>query len=214
MRLGEGIKVTERIKLPGLFVRIFRPAKARKQMRRIEELKAPHIYTMPAKGVLVAQLKGHPGEVAGRAFRALFSARFKIKGIGRKITESPRARFPREVFGMSKKLWNSVFSAYALPVPNSVRELPAKLRTVKGLKVTVEDWEYGEVAEILHVGPYSTEPGTIQKLEDYIRTQGYKIIEEHEEEYHAGPGMLRKGNPANYTTLIRYRIQKKGVSKR
>ncbi|MCK9244452.1 MAG: GyrI-like domain-containing protein, partial [Candidatus Marinimicrobia bacterium] len=60
-----------------------------------------------------------------------------------------------------------------------------------------------------HVGPYTTEPPTIQKLMDYITSQGYTIIGPHEEEYLKGPTMFGKGNPEKYKTIIRYQVAKK-----
>ena len=68
-------------------------------------------------------------------------------------------------------------------------------------------WEYGQVAEILHVGPYSEEEPTIRKLLDFIKNSGYATTGEHEEEYLKGPGTFSMGNPAKYLTIVRYRLK-------
>ena len=94
-----------------------------------------------------------------------------------------------------------------MPVPESVTELP-EIEPEAGLKVTLTTWEYGEVAEILHVGPYIEEEPTIEKLKGFIKDEGYQIIGEHEEEYIKGPTMMGKGNPEEYVTIIRYRVQR------
>lgn len=199
----------EKLVIPGLFTKIFFPAKAKETMARIQTLQQPRIFTMPQMKVLTVHLKGYPGKIAGRAFGGLFSIYHRL-GIGHRLVGSPRARFPLGIFKASME---QLEGEYALPVPESVKELPANIRNVKGLKVALQTWEYGEVAEILHVGPYSTEEATIKKLEDHLAAKGYKKIGKHEEEYHVGPGMFSKGNPDRYTTLIRFRVEKQGNSK-
>jgi hypothetical protein len=72
----------------------------------------------------------------------------------------------------------------------------------------VSTWEYGEVAEILHLGPYNREEPTMQRLKEFIREQGYVIVGGHEEEYIVGPTPGEKGDPEIYMTIIRYRVRK------
>jgi effector-binding domain-containing protein len=86
-----------------------------------------------------------------------------------------------------------------LPLPKQKKEQP---------ELQLVNWEYGTVAEILHIGPYSTEKATIDKLKKFITANGYEIIGDHEEEYLKGPG-LWPTNPKHYYTIIRYRIRKK-----
>ncbi len=75
-----------------------------------------------------------------------------------------------------------------LPVPESITELPSKADGDSPLVAKLATWEYGEVAEILHVGSYDTElPTTIARLEELrYRSEGYAITGEHEEEYLRG----------------------------
>jgi effector-binding domain-containing protein len=69
-------------------------------------------------------------------------------------------------------------------------------------------WEYGEVAEILHIGPYSREEPTIKRLIDFVMERGYSIAGLHEEEYVRGPTMTGPGEPEKYLTIIRYQVRK------
>ena len=69
-------------------------------------------------------------------------------------------------------------------------------------------WEYGDVAEILHVGPYSREEPTMQRLKSFAGQQGYTFLEGHEEEYVRGPTMSGPGDTEKYLTIIRYRVKK------
>jgi len=96
---------------------------------------------------------------------------------------------------------------YALPLSVSVSTLPV-LGNNADPEVTIEHWEYGEVAEILHVGSYSAETPTIENLYTFIKEKGYRIAGPHEEEYLRGPGMFSAGNPEKYQTIIRYRVEK------
>jgi effector-binding domain-containing protein len=73
--------------------------------------------------------------------------------------------------------------------------------------VSIRTWEYGAVAEILHVGRYSNEDTDIRRLVDFVVSQGYRVIGDHEEEYVRGPGMFFAGDPEQYLTIIRLRVQ-------
>jgi hypothetical protein len=64
------------------------------------------------------------------------------------------------------------------------------------------------VAEILHVGSYSTEKPDVARLLQFISANGYRGVGEHEEEYVKGPGMLFAGDPDQYLTIIRLRVEK------
>lgn len=97
---------------------------------------------------------------------------------------------------------------YALPVPDSVTTIPPH-EVRAGLEASLTTWDYGEVAEILHVGPYDREGTTIRRLMDHIGQLGYAVAGEHEEEYIRGPTMSGPGDPERYVTIIRYRVQKK-----
>lgn len=57
------------------------------------------------------------------------------------------------------------------------------------------------------MGSYSSEQRDIERLLAFISAQGYRVIGGHEEEYVKGPGMLLAGDPAEYLTIIRLRIE-------
>jgi effector-binding domain-containing protein len=94
----------------------------------------------------------------------------------------------------------------AIPVPDSLVVVEGK-PNVDGMRAKIAAWDYGDVAEILHLGPYETEPPTIKKLTDYIAAQGFRVVGDHEEEYLKGPGMAMVA-PKDYWTIIRYRVEK------
>ena len=56
------------------------------------------------------------------------------------------------------------------------------------------------------MGPYSAEQPDIERLLNFITSQGYHVVGDHEEEYVEGPGMLFVGDPDMYLTIIRLRV--------
>ncbi|OHB68709.1 MAG: hypothetical protein A2Y77_17050 [Planctomycetes bacterium RBG_13_62_9] len=160
---------------------------------------------MADQKVLQVEARGEPGVVGGQAFGLLFKTYFQLKGVPKGPKQpAPRARWPQSL-DTPKDQW---VGRYAMPVPDSVDSLPSQEARGSGLPAEITTWRYGEVAEILHVGPYDREEPTVQRLTQFIKDGGYRILGEHEEEYIKGPGMFSKGNPQEYLTIIRYRVSK------
>jgi effector-binding domain-containing protein len=87
-----------------------------------------------------------------------------------------------------------------LPIPDGTTTVVQKNPEVP---VTVEVWEYGTVAEILHEGPYSAESTPIQRLREYIAENGYEIVGCHEEEY------LTRPTAKIPKAIVRYVVRKR-----
>ena len=70
-------------------------------------------------------------------------------------------------------------------------------------KIRFEEYDEGKAAQIMHIGPYSQEGPTIQKLHTFIKKQG-GTFDGHENKHHeiylSDP---RKANPATMKTVIR-----------
>ncbi|MFX0059770.1 MAG: GyrI-like domain-containing protein [Candidatus Hodarchaeota archaeon] len=79
-----------------------------------------------------------------------------------------------------------------------------KPELVKGLeKIRFEKYSEGKAAQILHLGPYSEEKPTIDKIHNYIKKQGGKFDghkHKHHEIYLSDP---RKAKPERMKTVIR-----------
>jgi hypothetical protein len=174
----------------------------RPNLKAYEYLKEPRIATMPDQKMLVVTAQGDPNLVGSKAFKLLFQTYYKIPDVPKSVIRAPRARWVGDMH--VKSSWTGY---YALPVPETTAQLPA-IEAEPGYKVELLTWAYGEIAEILHVGPYSEEPPTIERLHRLLQAQGYRIIGEHEEEYLKGPGMFFAGDPKGYYTIIRYRVNK------
>jgi len=162
----------------------------------------PVILEMPSQKMAVVQGKGSPDKVFARIFPALYGSVYTLKfDLKKKGLESfkvscPRARFPNAHL-YPKGEW--VITA-GIPVPDNTTSLPQK---EPGTEVKIEAWEYGTVAQILHLGPYDQETETIERLHQFITANGYEIAGSHEEEYQSKP------DAKTIKTLIRYQVKKK-----
>ena len=58
----------------------------------------------------------------------------------------------------------------------------------------------GKVAQIMHIGPFSEEGPTVQKLHSFIKDSGKKIIGKHHEVYLSD---IRRAAPEKWKTIIR-----------
>jgi hypothetical protein len=171
---------------------------------QFEQLKQPKISTKKNQKMLVVEAKGDPNIMGGQAFGLLFQLYYSLRETPKgPIQDFPRARWP-ESLQSPKTEWTGF---YALPVPETVTQLPSH-QPREGLKASLATWEYGEVAEIMHLGPYSREEPTLKQLKEFVHGQGYVTIGGHEEEYIVGPTTDSKGDPEKYVTILRYRVQK------
>jgi hypothetical protein len=164
-------------------------------LKSFEPLKDPQISTRPAQKMLVVESKGDPGVAAQIAIATLYRVFYTLPGAR---LAAPRARWAAPLT-FSKNDWQGLFG---LPIPDDIKSLPAGTTDVR-----IEIWSYGDVAEILHIGSYDDEKGTIEKLMKFIGEKGYVVAGPMEEEYLAGPGMVAE--PVKYQTIIRYQVKKK-----
>ena len=76
-------------------------------------------------------------------------------------------------------------------------------------KLRLEFFEEGWCAQIMHIGPYATEPATIERMQDFIKEYGYRdrvgLGGKHHEIYLGDP---RKADPAKLKTILRHPIEK------
>jgi hypothetical protein len=166
-------------------------------------LREPRLTHMTDQRMLVVEATGDPNVVAGGAFKLLFKTYFTLHGVSRAgRPPAPRARWTFSV-ETPRNEWRG---RYALPVPEAVSDLPENL--AGPMPVVITTWAYGDVAEILHTGSYSTEQPDIERLRAFIDSRGYRVVGDHEEEYVKGPGMIFAGDPDTYLTIIRLRVDK------
>ena len=177
------------------------PAK-RKAQKKTSPTKPlqPEIVEMKPLKMAVIVTKGDPNKVAANAMPALFGSVYKLrfelkkKGVEFKVG-GLRARWP-DAHLIPKDQWTGI---WGLPVPDDVNEISQKMPEIE---VKLETWQYGTVAQILHLGPYSTEGSTVERLHQFIKENGFEIAGVHEEEYLTGP------RAKTQKTIIRYPVKR------
>ena len=172
-------------------------------IKKFEYLKSPKFGNKPNQKVLVVKAIGSPEVITKSAYKVLFTAYFKLKGVPKFPYPAPLARWVGDL-STPMDNWEGHF---AVPVPENISTIPEN-KDKSGLKVELATWEYGDVAEILYVGPYDKEMPTIEKLRNFISENGYEIAGPHEEEYLKGPSPFWPTNPNKYLTIIRYQVKK------
>ena len=162
----------------------------------------PQILEMSPQKMAVVYAKGAPDKVFPEFMPALYGSVYtlkfdlKKKGLPTFKVTGLRARYP-DAHLVPKDEWTHIIG---LPIPEDTISLPQK---VPGTEVKIEAWEYGTVAQILHLGPYDQEEATIKRLHKFIEDSGYEIAGLHEEAY------LTRPDAKVPKTIIRYPVRKR-----
>ena len=162
----------------------------------------PEIVELPPQKMAVVSGRGAPTDVFPQIMPALYGSvytlRFDRKKQGLPVFKVTglRGRYP-DPLDSPKAGWSMHIG---LPVPDDVASLPQK---VEGTEVALETWDYGTVAQILHLGAYDQEEGSVGRLLRFIEEGGYEISGVHEEEYLTSPAARIP------KTIIRYPVRPK-----
>lgn len=162
----------------------------------------PQILEMPSQKMAVVYGKGAPDKVFPELMPALYGSVYtlkfdlKKKGLPTFKVSGLCARYP-DAHLVPMEEWTHIIG---LPIPEDTTSLPQK---VPGVEVKIETWEYGTVAQILHLGAYDQEQPTVERLQKFIEESGYQIAGVHEEEYLTSP------DAKVVKTIIRYPVRKK-----
>ncbi len=162
----------------------------------------PQILEMPPQKMAVVYGKGAPDKVFPEVMPALYGSVYtlkfdlKKKGLPTFKVSGLRARYP-DVHLVPKEEWTPIIG---LPIPEDTASLPQK---VPSTEVKLETWEYGTVAQVLHLGAYDQEEATVERLHRFIAENGYEISGDHEEEYLTSP------DAKVIKTIIRYVVRKR-----
>lgn len=89
-------------------------------------------------------------------------------------------------------------------------ELRRKRGESPGLsRLRLEAFEEGLCTQVMHIGPYATEPATVERMKDFAQRNGYRdrvgLGGKHHEIYLGDP---RKADPAKLKTVLRHPIEK------
>ncbi|MDH3649148.1 MAG: GyrI-like domain-containing protein [Saprospiraceae bacterium] len=183
--------------------------------------KTPEIREFAELQFLTILGKGQP---AGAAFTKAVEALYPLAYGIRKVCKSKEM-----IFSVPKLegLWWVDSDKTALEVPRSewcwkllirmpdfvtdetVDQARREVMKTKGIKlleaIQFEGITEGKCVQILHVGPYATEPDTIQIMQDFIKERGLKENGFHHEIYLSDP---RKTEPQKMKTILRQPVRK------
>ena len=64
----------------------------------------------------------------------------------------------------------------------------------------------GLCVQTMHLGPYATEPATIEKMRQWAEANGYRFTNKHHEIYLGDP---RRAEPEKLKTVLRHGVERK-----
>jgi len=186
--------------------------------------KEVQIVTVPKLNYLMIEGKGNPNtsQEYKDAVEALFSLSYTVKfmikkgsmGIDYGVMPLQGLWYHdnMELFSQERKeewKWTSLIMQPDIVDKSLIEEGIELLKKKKDLssisKIKFESLDEGVVAQIMHIGPYSEEMPTIEKLHNFIDENGYVKVGNHHEIYLSDP---RKAAPKNLKTIIRQPIAK------
>jgi hypothetical protein len=196
--------------------------------KKVEIVQVPRLQFAMIDGAIE---KGYgPGDSPGfqQAVQALYSISYTLKFMLKKRKTDP-IDYP--VMALEGLLWlteGEVFDinikdnwSYTLVImqPDVItqevfEEGQAQVRKKRGdsealSKLRLEYFVEGLCAQIMHIGPYATEPATMERMREFLKENGYRdcvgLGGKHHEIYLGDP---RKADPAKLKTVLRHPIEK------
>jgi hypothetical protein len=185
--------------------------------------KQPALVDVPSLSYLRIDGTGDPNtsSVYRHAVEALFSLSYTIKfAIKKGASAVDYAVMPLEglwwvddmrQFSVERKHeWKWTLMIMQPPVVTSsvVETCRSQLARKKDLpslsRVEFATFDEGKAAQILHVGPFTEEGPTIEKLHSFIDAQGLKLTGKHHEIYLSD---IRRAAPEKWKTIIRQPVE-------
>jgi hypothetical protein len=184
----------------------------------------PVLVDVPELGYLMIDGHGAPDEGAAypttdfqKCFAALYPMaytihfRLKKQGLAMPILPLEALWFTDEDGGFDVDVqpedwgWRAMLAVSDDVTPEVYAEALEEVRRKKGNsehleRLRLERWCEGRCAQIMHVGPYAAERGTIERLHAFIADQGLTRRGAHHEIYMGDP---RRADPAKLKTVLR-----------
>jgi hypothetical protein len=181
--------------------------------------KTPELISVPSIKCLSIIGRGEPaGEEFNRKIEAIYALAYGIKklskGEGKDFSIPPMGGLwwidgVKSVLEASPEEWCWKLIIH-LPdfikadlVKKAKEEVSQKKRLDLILDVVFERFSEGKSLQILHIGPYTTEQATVEKIRQAMSSQKFKQNGHHHEIYLSDP---RKVSPEKLKTIIRYPV--------
>lgn len=155
-----------------------------------------------------------------KAVEALFSVSYHLKFSWRKETGVDYGVMPLEglwwtddmaTFSAEDKMawsWTLMILQPSFIERSVVEKAVVDVAAKKGTQldgVRYETFDEGKSAQVLHVGPFSAEGPTVQRLHEWIVKAGGKLTGKHHEIYLSD---FRRGDPTRWKTIVRQPFEK------
>jgi len=106
--------------------------------------------------------------------------------------------------------WRAMIMQPEIITPALFAEGLAQLRRKRGDQpafdlLRLEPFTEGLSVQIMHIGPYSDEPATLDRMRAYAAANGYRLHYDHHEIYLGDP---RRADPARLKTVLRHPVEK------
>jgi hypothetical protein len=181
--------------------------------------KEPQLVTLPAMNFLMVDGEGDPNTAPSfaEAMQALFSVAYALKfKVKKGALAIDYGVMPAEGLWWADDMldfktgnkanwkWTLMVMQPEFITKAMVDETKAEVLKKKQVpaleKLRFETFAEGKSAQIMHIGPYSTEGPTIERLHTYIAAQGHSLAGKHHEIYLSD---MRKGAPEKWKTIVR-----------
>lgn len=187
--------------------------------------KSPKIITVPKMKYLTIDGHGHPDKSPAfqEGISALYQLAYTLKFMMKKMNAERDFRvMPLEAlwwppdgaaFLSAPDDWNwtVMMAVPSFISPTYLQKAIGQLRSRKeppspGLEnVHIQEIKEGKAVQMLHIGPYNREEGTVNTLGDFATDEGYALSGRHHEIYLSDPKRIA---PEKLKTIIRYSITK------
>jgi hypothetical protein len=171
----------------------------------------PELIEVPERAVLMTDGRGDPNgsesfqAAVGALFSVSYGLRFRLKrelGVDRPVGPLEGLWWTEggDVSFADRSTWRWV--ALIEQADEVTPELVEAMARDKGVEVPLrlERLREGRAAQVLHVGPFSEEPATIERLHAFIAERGLRPTGRHHEIYLSD---MRRAAPERWRTIIR-----------
>ena len=87
----------------------------------------------------------------------------------------------------------------------ALHQLRAKRPSPALDRLRLQTWHEGQAVQIMHIGPYATEPATVERLHVFARERGLKLEGRHHEIYLGNP---QTAAPEKLKTVLRHAVER------
>ena len=192
----------------------------------------PTIVDVPAMTFIKVEGAGNPNDEEGayaRAIQALYSLTYTIK-MSPRSGQAPEGflefavppleglwTFPLEQFDgvhipKDALIWTSMIRLPEFVTPEVLdwarAEVARKKKDVDTSRARLETWTEGLCVQIMHIGPYDTEPESVARMHAWAESQGYVVDLSNERRHHEiYLGDPRRTDPDRLKTVVRHPIR-------